>query len=128
MPVPWKILVTNPPPGGMNPIAASRTRVESSSEIVWSVSYRPVRFGEMSLTTTFSSRSPKISRIRVMVPSSVMSPMMMLAPSTGDVANRSTPITKPSFPTSSAATWAHPPGWQPTSSTASPGRMIPKRS
>ena len=40
----------------------------------------------------------------------VISPIIIVAPSTGDVDNKSTPMTYPSSPTSSTATCVHPPG------------------
>ena len=84
-------------------------------------------FGAMSESTT-SAFPPNLSMSSIMVESWVMSPTNVSTPSMGLMYLRSTPITLPLGHVRSWATWHHPPGHAPRSTTASPGLKIPKRS
>ena len=80
--------------------------------------------GAMSERTT-SAFPPNLSISSIMVESSVMSPRIVSTPSIGLMYLRSTPMTLPLGQVRSCATWSHPPGHAPRSTTRSPSWKMP---
>ena len=118
---PWNTFITKFPLGSKILSAIPITVFVKSIDLNWSIFLIPHNDGDASEITTLAF--PPIKFITFSWTSVVVKfPLIPWKFSSGKgfILFKSTPITRPSSPTFSKATWDHPPGAAPRSTTVSP--------